>query len=103
MYTMAVQAIGFLGLIAFMISYQIRSNKALYLCQFLGCGLFCLQMFLLGALRYVCADHGCNMGGPIKSAGIYGVGCQHTLLLDEQRTDDTAVQSFVCIALLAFI
>ena len=46
---MAVQAIGFLGLIAFVISYQIRSNKALYICQFLGCGLFCLQMFLLGA------------------------------------------------------
>lgn len=44
-----IQAIGFLAVIAFILSYQIKSNRALFLCQLIGAGLFCLQFFLLGA------------------------------------------------------
>lgn len=45
-----IQAIGFTGVLFFISSYQIKSNKALYLIQGLGCGLFCLQFFMLGAI-----------------------------------------------------
>ncbi len=44
-----IQAIGFVGVALFIISYQIRSNRALFLCQLLGCLVFCLQFFLMGA------------------------------------------------------
>lgn len=44
-----IQAIGFVGVAHFIISYQIRSNRALFLCQLLGCLVFCLQFFLMGA------------------------------------------------------
>lgn len=44
-----VQAIGFLGVALFIISYQIRSNRALFLCQLMGCIVFCVQFFLMGA------------------------------------------------------
>ena len=44
-----IQAIGFVGLAFFIISYQIRSNRALFTCQMLGCIVFCIQMCLLGA------------------------------------------------------
>ena len=44
-----IQAIGFVGVGLFIISYQIRSNRALFFCQLLGCALFCVQFTLLGA------------------------------------------------------
>ena len=44
-----IQGIGFIGLALFVVSYQIRSNKALFLVQMLGCMAFCLQFFLMGA------------------------------------------------------
>ncbi len=44
-----VQAIGFLGVALFIISYQIWSNRALFLCQLMGCIVFCVQFFLMGA------------------------------------------------------
>ena len=44
-----VQAIGILGVALFIISYQIRSNRALFLCQLMGCIVFCVQFFLMGA------------------------------------------------------
>ncbi len=44
-----IQAIGFVGVALFIISYQIRSNRTLFLCQLLGCLVFCLQFFLMGA------------------------------------------------------
>nr|WP_325223378.1 YgjV family protein [uncultured Oscillibacter sp.] len=44
-----VQAIGFLGVALFIISYQIRSNRVLFLCQLMGCIVFCVQFFLMGA------------------------------------------------------
>lgn len=44
-----IQGIGFIGLTFFIISYQIRSNRALFLCQMLGCIVFCIQMCLLSA------------------------------------------------------
>lgn len=44
-----VQASGFLGVALFIISYQIRSNRALFLCQLVGCIVFCVQFFLMGA------------------------------------------------------
>lgn len=47
--TVIVQAIGFLAVVFFILSYQVRSNRTLYLCQVIGSGLFCLQFFLLGA------------------------------------------------------
>lgn len=44
-----IQGIGFLGVALFIISYQIRSNRALFLCQLMGCIVFCIQFFLMGA------------------------------------------------------
>ena len=44
-----IQAIGFVGVALFIISYQIRSNRALFLCQLMGCLVFCVQFFLMGA------------------------------------------------------
>ncbi len=44
-----IQGIGFLGVALFIISYQIRSNRALFLCQLVGCIVFCVQFFLMGA------------------------------------------------------
>lgn len=43
-----IQGIGFLGVLMFLISYHIRSNRGLYLTQALGSALFCLQFFLMG-------------------------------------------------------
>jgi len=45
-----IQLLGILGLLAFVLSYQIRSNRALFLMQSLGALLFCIQFVLLGAL-----------------------------------------------------
>jgi len=44
-----IQGIGFLGMVSFVVSYQIRSNRALFLCQLLGCIVFSIQLYLLGA------------------------------------------------------
>ena len=44
-----VQAIGFVGVCFFIISYQIKSNKLLFLMQLLGTAMFCCQFLLLGA------------------------------------------------------
>lgn len=44
-----IQIIGFIAMAFFIISYQIRSNRALFLCQLLGCCLFCLQFCIMGA------------------------------------------------------
>lgn len=44
-----IQGIGFLGVALFILSYQIRSNRALFLCQLMGCIVFCIQFFLMGA------------------------------------------------------
>ena len=53
-----IQAIGFVGVALFIISYQIRSNRALFLCQLLGCLVFCLQFFLMGGVyRSNWSDH----------------------------------------------
>lgn len=49
METFITQAIGFLAVASFVLSYQAKSNRALYLCQVIGSALFCLQFFLLGA------------------------------------------------------
>lgn len=45
----AIQAIGFVGVAFFIASYQIKSNKALFLCQMIGCIIFCIQFFIMGA------------------------------------------------------
>jgi len=37
---LVVQAVGFVGMAFFIISYQIRSNRALFLCQLMGCIVF---------------------------------------------------------------
>ena len=44
-----IQCIGFIGVLLFVISYQIKSNKGLFLTQMLGCMMFCIQFFLMGA------------------------------------------------------
>ena len=44
-----IQGIGFLALICYIISYQIKSNKVLFGFQMAGCFLLCLQMVLLKA------------------------------------------------------
>lgn len=45
----AIQAIGFVGVAFFIASYQIKSNRALFLCQMIGCIIFCIQFFIMGA------------------------------------------------------
>ena len=44
-----IQAIGFVGVIFFIISYQIRSNRMLFLMQLMGTGMFCCQFLIMGA------------------------------------------------------
>lgn len=46
---LTIQAIGFVGVAFFVASYQIKSNKALFLCQMIGCIIFCVQFFIMGA------------------------------------------------------
>lgn len=45
-----IQGIGFIAVALFITSYQIKSNRLLFLFQLLGSALFCLQFFLLGAI-----------------------------------------------------
>ena len=44
-----IQGIGFVAVLFFIFSYQLRSNRMLFLCQLLGCSIFCLQFCLMGA------------------------------------------------------
>ena len=44
-----IQGIGFIGVICFIMSFQIKSNKVLFLAQMAGSGLFCVQFMLMGA------------------------------------------------------
>ena len=43
------QSFGIVSTILFLLSYQVKSNKGLYLLQAAGCGTFALQYLLLGA------------------------------------------------------
>lgn len=45
-----IQGIGFIAIALFVISYQIKSNRLLFLFQLMGSALFCLQFFLLDAI-----------------------------------------------------
>lgn len=45
-----VQAIGFLAMACFIISFQIRSNKLLFIVQISGSVMFCIQYLMLGAV-----------------------------------------------------
>ena len=45
-----IQGIGFVAVALFIASYQIKSNRWLFLLQLLGSLLFCIQFFMLGAL-----------------------------------------------------
>lgn len=45
-----IQGIGFIGVIFYIASYQVKSNKGLYLCQGLGSASFVVQFVLLGGL-----------------------------------------------------
>lgn len=49
MTTFLIQLVGFLGTAVFILSYQIKSNRKLFLFQLIGCALFCLQFYLLNA------------------------------------------------------
>lgn len=44
-----IQMIGFAGVLFFLVSYQVRSNRLLFALQTLGCLTFCLQFAFLGA------------------------------------------------------
>ncbi|MBR0484296.1 MAG: YgjV family protein [Oscillospiraceae bacterium] len=46
---MLIQGIGFIAVTAFILSYQIQSNRWLFLLQLIGSALFCLQFFMLDA------------------------------------------------------
>lgn len=46
---MLVQGIGFIGVALFLISYQVKSNRSLFIFQTLGCVMFGVQFLLLGA------------------------------------------------------
>ena len=48
--TIIIQGIGFAGLALFALSFQIKSNKSLYLAQLLGNCMFGIQFLLLGQL-----------------------------------------------------
>ncbi len=45
-----IQAIGFAGMLFYVISYQVKSNKLLFIWQMIGSATFILQMFLLGGI-----------------------------------------------------
>ena len=45
----AIQLIGYVGMAFFLVSYQIKSNKALFLCQLIGSFIFSVQLVLLHA------------------------------------------------------
>lgn len=45
---MAIRLVGFAGSAAFIASYQIQSNRLLFLFQLIGSALFCFQFLLLG-------------------------------------------------------
>jgi hypothetical protein len=45
----AVQALGFAGLACFIISFQLRENRKLFLTQLLGSTIFLIQFIMLGA------------------------------------------------------
>ena len=49
MFDILVQMIGFVAVAFFILSYQMRSNRLLFLFQLLGCLLFCIQFCILGA------------------------------------------------------
>lgn len=44
-----IQLIGFIGVAFFIISYQIKSNRSLFICQLTGCLIFCCQFIIIGA------------------------------------------------------
>ncbi len=44
-----IQGIGFVAVAVFILSYQIKSNRYLFLLQLIGSALFCLQFYLLDA------------------------------------------------------
>ncbi|MBP5604893.1 MAG: YgjV family protein [Ruminiclostridium sp.] len=44
-----LQGIGFVGVALFIVSYQIKSNRTLFILQLSGCIAFCIQFFLMGA------------------------------------------------------
>ena len=44
-----IQIIGFIGVAFFIASYQMRSNRMLFLFQMLGCIIFTIQFFIMGA------------------------------------------------------
>lgn len=46
---MIIQLIGWLGMAAFLVSYQMKSNRILFVMQAVGAGLFCLQFCLMHA------------------------------------------------------
>lgn len=46
---MITQSLGIISTVFFLLSYQVKSNKGLYLIQAAGCGTFALQYLLLGA------------------------------------------------------
>ncbi|MBQ0005726.1 MAG: YgjV family protein [Clostridiales bacterium] len=45
-----IQTIGFIGVLWYVISYQAKSNKALFIWQMIGSATFILQMYLLGGI-----------------------------------------------------
>lgn len=55
-----VQGIGFAAVAVFVLSYQIKSNRKLFLLQLIGSALFCLQFYLLDA-RSGCLSLAVNM------------------------------------------
>ena len=46
---MMIQAVGFVAVAFYIISYQMRSNRKLFLFQLMGCLIFLIQFILLGA------------------------------------------------------
>ena len=48
-----VQGIGFVGVLFFLLSYQVKTNRGLFLCQSLGCGMFGLMGALSGCASLI--------------------------------------------------
>lgn len=47
--TVLIQGIGFVAVLLFLFSFQVKSNRSLFVLQTLGCSLFGIQFLLLGA------------------------------------------------------
>ena len=115
-HTIIIQGIGFAGLALFALSFQIKSNKALYLAQTLGNCMFGIQFLLLGQLtgclslflliiRNLLLMHyqewdWVRWKGWIEHLALSGGAGRNDYVLDQQRAESASGQSVLRFAVL---